>query len=276
MKQRPGSLRGLASSAPLTLVLLAACALFIAGCSAIPGSGGSVTGSGTPEEKRYDLSDFDHVHLDNGCQAAVTRGDAFGVTVTVDANLVQYLVVKVEDRVLDIGLDPNMNYTGDTLTAAVTLPDLQGLESSGAAVATVTGFSSEGQLLMELSGASKANLGGVTAGDVSVALSGGSALTGGLVASSFGGDVSGGSSVALQGSATAVKIEGSGGSHYDLRAFTAHEVDVTLSGASTSALVVEGTLNVDASGGSRLIYFGSPTLGDINTSGASQVTHGTL
>jgi len=259
---------------PLLVVLLSAgAALMLAGCSVWPVSAGSVTGSGTTATKSYDLSGFTGLRLDNSCDATVTRGDAFAVDVSVDDNLVQHLVVEVKGDTLHIGLDPGYVYVNAHLSARVTMPELETLELSGAALADVSGFSSEAPLEFRLSGASKLSLSGVRCGDVSFDISGASSLTGRLESQAFGGEVSGAGDVGLEGSGTTLKVEGSGASDVGLRYFAVQDADVTLSGASSGQVRVSGTLNVDASGASQLDYFGSPTLGDVNVSGGSEVNH---
>jgi ribosomal protein L31 len=44
-----------------------------------------------------------------------------------------------------------------------------------------------------------------------------------------------------------------------------------ISGASNATVNASGTLSAEVSGASHLYYTGSPTLGDIETSGASSV-----
>ena len=94
-------LRGIIAVLPFLLC-------FLAGCSAIPGSGGEVTGSGTATVKRYDYSGFSSLRVDNAFSTTVNRGDAFSVEVSVDDNLIEYLRVELDGDTLHIGLDPSM------------------------------------------------------------------------------------------------------------------------------------------------------------------------
>lgn len=245
--------------------------LLLAGCSAVPGSAGSVTGSGSTVARQYDLSGFTGVRLDNACDATVTRGDAFAVTVTVNDNLAEHLVVEVDGDTLHIGLDPSYSFSNVDLEAQVTMPDLQALELSGASVADVRGFAADSSLAVELSGASKASLAAVSSGDVSFDISGASSMTGELRSRSLGGEVSGASRIGLEGSGTSAELEASGGSELGLRFFALQDAGVTLSGGSQGQVRVSGTLDVDVSGGSQLDYFGSPSLGSTDVSGGSEL-----
>jgi len=66
-------------------------------------------------------------------------------------------------------------------------------------------------------------------------------------------------------------LEFSDASNLDLTSFQVNDADVNLSGASHVTVNPTGRLDVDASGASNLQYLGEPTLGNINTSGGSNV-----
>jgi hypothetical protein len=70
-----------------------------------------------------------------------------------------------------------------------------------------------------------------------------------------------------------MEIEVSGASRADLEKFHARNVDVNLSGASEATVYVSETLDIEASGASRLYFIGNPTIGEIDISGASTIKH---
>jgi hypothetical protein len=142
-------------------------------------------------------------------------------------------------------------FTGATMESEVTLPELKGLGLSGATWGTVTGFSSTSPLDVSVSGASHL-LGNIDAGDARL-------------------DVSGASEVNLSGSAQDVTIDASGASQVKLADFPVNDATVDASGASKVTVNLSGRLDADASGASRVHYLGNPTLGNIHTSGASDV-----
>ena len=51
----------------------------------------------------------------------------------------------------------------------------------------------------------------------------------------------------------------------------AQDKGIGLSGASDGTVNLTGTLDADVSGASKLRYYGNPTMGDIETSGASSI-----
>jgi hypothetical protein len=261
----------MADAVPPLLVLVVPLLVLAAGCSTVPGTGGQVSGSGNPATKHYDYSGFTGLRVDNAFAATVTRGDAFGVRVTVDDNLVKYLRVELKGDALHIGLDPSMSYQNTTLKAEVTMPSLQAMEVTGASTADVQGFASQDALDLRLSGAGKVNLTGMSVGEVTIDVSGGAHLSGGFQAQELHGEVSGAGRVSLEGSASRAQLEASGAGRLDLVSLTLQDADLQLSGGASGTVRVTGTLNVDASGGAHLDYYGSPTQVRTDVSGGAQV-----
>ena len=131
------------------------------------------------------------------------------------------------------------------------MPSLVGVAISGTSSGTITGFSSDHMLDVNVSGASSLS-GDIEAGDTSIEASGSSQLT-------------------LTGSAEDVIIHASGSSVVDLEDFPVANADLDLSGASQITVLTNGRLDVEASGGSTVYYLGDPTLGTTHTSGGSSI-----
>lgn len=211
-----------------------------------------VNGSGNLKTETFDFSNFNKVDAARGFQVELTRSSTFSVEITADDNVHEYVnVTKSEDK-LKIDLDWNHNYRLVTLRAKITLPDLYGIGLSGGSQASITGFSSSY--------------------DFSVALSGGSGITGDITAGDAKFDLSGGSHVNLEGMADDLVVNSSGGSHLTLGSFPVDNADINISGGGSATINVNGTLDVNLSGGSKVIYIGEPTLGDIDLSGGSTVS----
>jgi len=209
----------------LMVVLLSACAV-------IPGGGNVVTREET-------FTDFDKVDVSDAFTVDISQGDTFSVLIRIDENVVQYLEVVKEGSMLKIGLKPGYIVQAVTLQAEITMPELTGLDLSGASDGTITGFKSTKALDVELSGASSLQ-GDIEAGDARF-------------------DVSGASDVSLSGS----------GQDATIRA----DATVEATGASTVTVNPSGRLDAEASGASDVYYLGSPTLGTVNADDSSSVGH---
>jgi len=152
---------------------------------------------------------------------------------------------------LEIYLDSGHHYRDITVEADITLPLLEGLSLSGASRAEVSGFMSDHDLAIKLSGASR--------------------LSGTIVAADADFDISGASRLELDGGGENLKVKASGASDVDLGDFVSEDVDISLSGASKGTINLNGTLDVNMSGASELRYYGSPTMGEIYATGVSKI-----
>jgi len=244
----------------LLCVALVSSLLMAGGCVPLPDVGEilsqvSVTGSGNVITKEFDLSGFDQVSVGGAFVADVTRGDSFSVVVRVDEKLEEYLLVQVVGGTLEVGMTPNLSILGSaTRQVEITMPELVGLELSGATRGTISGFESNADLSVDVSGASKLD-GDIQAGD-----------------SSF--EVSGASTVDLSGSSGGLVLNVSGASTADLADFQVSDASVEASGASSATVNATGRLDVEASGAAQVRYLGSPTLGRVNSSGGASVEAG--
>lgn len=214
----------------------------------------SKTGSGNIVTIEEAYSDFEALDISHGFKVEVVQGDTYRVIVHVDDNFVDDLEIVQQGAVLRIGLKPEFRggLTSATLEAEVTMPELSGIEVSGASQAEVSGFASNSPFSGEVSGASVLR-GEIEAGDTHL-------------------DVSGAGSAELSGHGDGLTIDVSGGSSVDLANYPVTDVIIDASGASSVTVNVSGTLSVSASGASSVKYLGDPTLGSIDISGASNIS----
>jgi hypothetical protein len=213
---------------------------------------GGLIGSGNLETEEYAFTDFTEVEISSAFEFEIQQSNSYNISVTADDNIMDYVQVSQDGQTLKIGLGTITWFGPVTLRASVTMPELGGLEISGASRGTVSDFSSTDDLDITVSGASRLS-GDITAGDVEF-------------------DISGASTIQLEGSANDIDADVSGASSLNLDDFTVNNANVDLSGASSGTIKLNGRLDADISGASRLWYIGEPTMGDINTSGASTIS----
>jgi hypothetical protein len=251
---------------PVCLVLLTVLAALglVTGCKEVTGSGEVVTWE-------MDYADFTKLDIGSAFDVEITRADTFLVRITIDEALNEYLSVDQRGDTLRIGLEANNVYTNTRQEAVINLPDLRRLELSGASKASVSGFSTARSVDYELSGASNLKLAGMMSGDTSLKLSGASEASGDIKMDKGKFDLSGGSWLKLEGSASDISIDGSGASDISLAGFPVTNAAISLSGASSAVVRLNGRMDLDLSGASSVEYIGNPKLGSINMSGGSTV-----
>lgn len=216
-----------------------------------------VVGSGNVETRTESDTDFTKVSVSHAFDVDITQSSSYLVRITLDDNLFQHLEVFKTGEILTIRLQSGFSYTPAlgrqlTIQAEITMPDLEEVQLSGATVADLDGFSVTHHFAAGISGASRLQGTYETTGNVSFT-------------------VSGASTVELTGAGGGLIADVSGASRLELRNFPVHNANVDLSGASQGTVNLDGRLDANASGASTLRYLGGPTLGTINTSGASTV-----
>jgi hypothetical protein len=233
---------------------------------------GRVVGSGNLINEEMGFSDFTKINVGSGFKVEITQSSSYGVNLTADDNVFDYIETSLKGDTLTIRLKWGYSYQSLTLRAKIIMPELYEVQLSGGTHGTVEDFSSLHTFVLGLSGGSFLDMDDMLVGDIQCDLSGGSHLTGGLTAS---GDaqfrLSGGSRVELDGVADDLFIDASGGSSLKVSDFPIHNADVNLSGGSRVTINLDGRLDANLSGGSKLYYFGEPTMGDINKSDDSTI-----
>jgi hypothetical protein len=212
---------------------------------------GAVTGSGRLTSRTIDLSGVTSVVAGAHFVVHLRMGGPARATVTMDDNLTDRVEATVIGDQLRLGIKPGMSVRNATLSAEVTVGQLDRLSTSGASRVMFNPALTSPALQLVLSGASTVT-GPVTVGQVQATVSG----TGTL---------------ALSGQVQDLRFNAAGGSQLDLADLTVRHLDATLSGVSHATVAVTDTLAAQAAGASVLRYSGTPSVTRAQTSGVSSI-----
>jgi hypothetical protein len=236
----------------IIIIAIVAAAAVICTLLIVRGWPGGLIGSGNLETQKYVFTDFTKVEISSAFQFEIEQSSSYNVSITADDNIIDYVQVSQDGQTLRIRLGTVRWFGLVTLRASVAMPQLLGLTVSGASRGDIYNFNSTEDVDITVSGASRVN-GDITAGNIEF-------------------EISGASTIQLEGSANDIDANVSGASRLNLGSFTVNNADVNFSGASSGTINLSGRLDADLSGASRLWYIGEPTMGDINTSGASTLS----
>ncbi len=207
--------------------------------------------------KNYNFKDFSGIDIGSGMKLTVTQSDNYSISVTAEEKAFHDLKVEKSGSKLKIYFDRSWFFGSSrhgNVEVNITMPSLTYLDLSGGVIGKVT---------MDVSGKR-----------FKAEMSGGTILHGNLKCSDVKFDLSGGSRVEMSGNGGNLKIEGSGGSMFRLKDFEVKDVDAELSGGSQAVVSMDGTLDADQSGGSRITYYGKMELGHTSFSGGSGISKG--
>jgi hypothetical protein len=213
-----------------------------------------LAGSGRAATRDYPITGFTGVAADNAFKVNMTAGDNPKVSVTIDDNLLDYVVVEKRGDTLYIGLDPRrgMSYTSRIEEANVTMPQLTAVRLNGASQGKMSGFGQVSQFQASVDGASR--------------------LSGDVQATSIALQANGASQYSLGGNGQTLSLTANGASRADLSGLAISEANVKLNGASQATVNAKSTLSYNLDGASHLRYNGSPAIAEARTNGASQAS----
>lgn len=229
-------------------------------------------GSGNVETITEDFIGFYRVEASHTFDVDILQGDEYSVVIRVDENFVDYLDITKRGNTLDIDLKDEFSYKylDGVFEASITMPELALVRLSGASDGKIDGFNSNDRFEANLSGASSL-IGDLGAGDITLDLSGASELSGNYAVDNADLSTSGASKIQLTGSGNDVSVDASGNSTVNLEEFISGDTRVDVSGASEVILNADGTIDVSASGASRLYQTGNGNFGDVSSSGAAGI-----
>jgi hypothetical protein len=212
---------------------------------------GAVAGSGRLTSRMIDLSGVAKVVTGATFVVHVKMGGPAQATVRMDDNLVDRIEATVTGDQLRLGIKPGMSVRDATLTAEVTVGQLDQLATSGASRVTLNPA--------------------LTSPALQLVVAGTSAVTGPVTVGQVQATVSGAATLALSGQVQDLRLRVAGASQLPLSDLTVRRLDVVLSGASHVTVTVSDSLAAEASGVSVLRYRGTPSVIRSQTSGVSSI-----
>lgn len=223
------------------------------------------------DDREFNFSDFTRIRVGEAFEVEIVRADTYSIHVSAD----DFSHIRVEKdgetlRVGRRGVDWMAPFHGQP-RARITLPELKELSLNGASHGRIEGIQSP-DFSVKLLGASHLEMRSVTARNANIEVVGASNLTGDIkTENKIGIKVAGASKIELTGNSTDAEIDASGASQLRLADFTLNNADLKVNGASGADIKVNGKLDIDLSGASRIKYTGNPTLGKVKVAGASSL-----
>lgn len=211
---------------------------------------GQRRGNGQVVRETRDLANFSAIDVGGAFEVYLTQGP-FSVEIEADENLMAVIVTEVKNGRLHIYTDGRGINRAEKLNLYLSLPELKGLDLSGATEVVAQSTFTTPFLQIDVSGAAQLSLD--------------------LAVEELHFESSGAAEATLQGSATKALIGMSGASELKAAAMTNQLMEVHQSGASEAHVHCVGDIQASLSGGSDLRCSGNPASHRIDRSGAASV-----
>lgn len=260
------------------------------------GVSGASSVSGGSGEKIYDVTDFNELAIASAFTYTVKQGSEYLVRVTADEDVLSRVYVRKTGSRVSVGIEGSWPFNGgiNSPHVEVMLPVLEKLEISGASTGSLSYGASSGsvqgdRLDLVLSGASRIDI-DVSCDMVDARVEGASTIDGTILSPEFRlamsgaskGNVklntdtarvnlSGASRLVLEGKGSDLSVDSSGASTFSARDFPVDSADLQVSGASTLEVAASEKLELEASGGSTVRYWGNPQIRRQDISGGSNL-----
>ncbi len=219
----------------IALVSSSMLASLVSGKSLLPGMPRifvKIKGSGIIKSEKRDVPAFKSIDVGGAAEVEVVAGKEQSVVLEADDNILPSITTEVRGDTLHIGRKEGNFRTKNRLRVTISVPELTGMEISGATRANALNIRAE-NFKLRVSGASKVN---------------------------------------VEGEARSLDVDLSGASNIDAENLRTERAAVDASGASKATVFVSDTLNAEASGASRVSYSGNPRNVNKDASGASSVS----
>lgn len=261
-----------------------------------------VVTDGTTCKASFVFSEITAIKASSVFEVEVTKSNAGRVTVTAPKRTLEHIIVKHEGGALILRVENGYSFSSNKpargknlrgpIKVTVEAAKLSKIDLSGASKITLKDSFNEDECFVDLSGATNAKLGNLSARKMKYDVSGASSLiqngsftevsidasgaskvkiTGNIV--TLDADISGASSVILNGKGESVNVDASGASVFSGEEFTVNNAKVDLSGASKGKIRVLRSIKGELSGASKLIYSGNPDKVMIERTRGTSLSH---
>jgi hypothetical protein len=215
------------------------------------GGSGFLPGSGRLTSRTVTLSGVSSVVVEAGFVVRLRTGGPEQATIRMDDNLVDQVATTVTGDQLRLGLTPGASVRNATLSAEVTVGQLDRLATGGAS-----------RVMLDST---------LTSSAPQLVVAGASMVAGPVAVDELQATVSGTATLALSGQVEQLRVSAAGTSRLLLADLAVRRLDVMLSGASRATVAVSDTLAAQTAGASELHYRGAPTITRQRSSGTSSI-----
>ncbi|WP_242920482.1 PspC domain-containing protein [Pontibacter liquoris] len=203
--------------------------------------------------QRYNFSNFNHISVAGPYHVQLTQGNNYSVQVRAGQKELKRVEMEQNGDELVINYqDRTINLLSDTepILIQITAPDITKID---------------------LSGAIKADVNGITSSNLEVSLTGATKAAFNVRTRTLKADIAGASASKFMGTTDSFDVNAAGACSIEADQLRARQVDIDADGMTVAKVYASATLRAEASGASQIKYKGNPTDTRINANGASKV-----
>ncbi|MBF9255376.1 PspC domain-containing protein [Pontibacter sp. 172403-2] len=205
--------------------------------------------------RNFNYSNFEHISIGGPYHVQLTQGGNYSVRVHASNEEMDKMEIKQNGNELVISYEDNtINLFDDRepILIQITAPNINEID---------------------LSGAIKADVNGITSNNLDVSLTGATKAAFNVRTQNLKADITGASASRFVGHTDVFDLNAAGACSIDAGQMSATQVEVDAAGMTVVEVYVTSELRAEASGASQIKYDGNPGITRINANGASKVEH---
>ena len=213
----------------------------------------TIHGNGSFTTQSRQMSVPDRIKVAGDIDVVLRQGNESSVTVEADANLVPYIITKIEDGQLVIRVKEHYSLeSSKQILVSITTNDLKELSVAGSG-----NVSSEGMITHN--------------GNMDISVSGSGDMTLQLNAPSVSADILGSGNMKVSGETKDMKLEISGSGNFTGETLKAENAKVQINGSGEARVFADMKLNVEINGSGDVFYKGNASV-DQSVRGSGSVS----
>jgi Putative auto-transporter adhesin, head GIN domain len=255
------------TSKTFALTIAAAASLCLNSCTK------AFVASGPTINKSFNLTNFDHVQLDNDANLTYIADSVFSVEINAQQDILDRLIVEVNGTELEIGYkNGTLAIKHDPITITVHAPAFTGANLSGSGTIKVPSAFTTANLDIDVTGSGNISATNLKASNVTMDITGSGEITlDALEAANTAMDVSGsGDLVIANGNSEIITTKVSGSGSIQTQNVTSKTATATVTGSGKTTIQVQDKLTAKISGSGDIFVKGTPVI-EQNISGSGKI-----
>jgi hypothetical protein len=214
---------------------------------------GKVKGNGDMVTKTRNVGEYDKVSVGGSFDVKLYAGAEGKLTITVDENLLEYLITEVDNGKLKIKWKKGTNVSSrSNILVTVPFKDIDAVSLAGSGDVYTEDVIKADSFKTALAGS----------GDIKLKVD----------ASSVDSSIAGSGDIALSGSANSIKCSIAGSGDIEAYDLSSNDADIRISGSGGVTISVKDNLVARISGSGNIYYKGDPEKQDVKVSGSGNVS----
>lgn len=228
--------------------------IFMIGAT-LAGCANTIVGNGNIVEIGREVPNFQDLSSMGSINIEIQPGSTYSLRIIDDENIIPYVVTEVKNGELQVYYKDDVNISHSHTKVSVTVPFLNNIKTSGSGDVSTKGTITNNKMIMLTSRGS---------GDMDLSLNAPAINISGAGSGDF----------KLSGETRDLECTLTGSGEVDSRNLKSENAKIKITGSGNAKVFASNTLRATISGSGNVLYWGNPSLPEVNVTGSGKVKSG--